>query len=50
MPAYNLESHVAFNDVNPEQYDGLIMPGGCEPEYIRMFNEALNIVIRFLSQ
>jgi protease I len=25
------------------------MPGGCEPEYIRMFNEAKNIVIRFFE-
>lgn len=25
------------------------MPGGCETEYIRMFNEALNIVIRFFD-
>jgi protease I len=49
-PAYNLDSHVAFTDVNPEQFDGLIIPGGRAPEYIRM-NEALpRIVSHFFEK
>ncbi|MFB4165004.1 DJ-1/PfpI family protein [Alteribacillus sp. JSM 102045] len=47
--AYNLESHVAFNDVNPETYDGLIIPGGRAPEYIRMSDEIPKIVSHFFE-
>jgi protease I len=44
-PAYRLQSHAAFADVNASQYDGLIIPGGRAPEYIRM-NIALPDIIR----
>ncbi len=27
-PGYLLESHVAFADVKPEEFDGLLIPGG----------------------
>lgn len=48
--AYNLDSHVAFKDVNPEQFDGLIIPGGRVPEYIRMFDEVPKIVSQFFEE
>src|SRR5699024_8493752 len=35
QPAYGLQSHKAFADIDPSQYDGLIIPGGRAPEYIR---------------
>ncbi|ALS25237.1 MULTISPECIES: DJ-1/PfpI family protein [Paenibacillus] len=44
-PAYGIQSDTAFADVNPAQYDGLIIPGGRAPEYIRM-NEALPKIVR----
>ena len=43
-PAYRIESHVAFEEVKPEEYDGLIIPGGRAPEYIRM-NEHLKPIL-----
>ncbi|GMA48859.1 hypothetical protein GCM10025857_02160 [Alicyclobacillus contaminans] len=30
-PAYLLEAHVAFSDVQPETFDGLILPGDGRP-------------------
>ncbi|PZE21717.1 DJ-1/PfpI family protein [Paenibacillus xerothermodurans] len=44
-PAYNLDSHAALADIDPEQFDGLIIPGGRAPEYIRM-NEAVPAILR----
>lgn len=43
-PAYQLASHLAFAEVNPEEYDGLIIPGGRAPEYIRL-NEHLGPIV-----
>ncbi|WP_139488072.1 DJ-1/PfpI family protein [Brevibacillus dissolubilis] len=43
-PAYRLESHVAFSEVNPSDYDALIIPGGRAPEYIRL-NEYLKPIV-----
>ncbi|MCG3084584.1 DJ-1/PfpI family protein, partial [Anoxybacillus sp. LAT27] len=43
-PAYQLSSHVAFADVKAEEYDGLIIPGGRAPEYIRL-NEHLKPIL-----
>ncbi|REK65266.1 MAG: peptidase [Brevibacillus sp.] len=43
-PAYQLSSHVAFADVRAEEYDGLIIPGGRAPEYIRL-NEHLKPIL-----
>ncbi|UUZ85853.1 DJ-1/PfpI family protein [Paenibacillus sp. P26] len=34
-PGHLLPSHIAFADVEPSDYDGLIIPGGRAPEYIR---------------
>ncbi|WP_421617846.1 DJ-1/PfpI family protein [Brevibacillus sp. TJ4] len=44
-PAYRLQSDISFADVDPTQYDGLIIPGGRAPEYIRM-HEAMPGIIR----
>lgn len=44
-PAYGIESHVAFENVNPAEYDGLIIPGGRAPEYIRL-NPVLPGIVR----
>jgi protease I len=44
-PGYLLESHVSFDEVNPAEFDGLIIPGGRAPEYIRL-NPKLPAIIR----
>lgn len=48
-PAYQLASHVAFSEVNPEEYDALIIPGGRAPEYIRLHEALGGIVAHFLA-
>lgn len=35
-PGYQLDSHLSFAEVRPEEYKGLIIPGGRAPEYIRL--------------
>jgi len=40
----------AFKDVNPEEYDGLIIPGGRAPEYIRLNPDLERIVRHFFEK
>ncbi|MCJ8007094.1 DJ-1/PfpI family protein [Lederbergia wuyishanensis] len=49
-PAYGLDSHVAFADVDPGEYDGLIIPGGRAPEYIRLDESVPAIVRHFFEE
>lgn len=46
-PAYLLDSNLPFADVDPSQYDGLIIPGGRAPEYIRLNENVPRIVKHF---
>jgi len=48
-PGYRLESHLAFEDVEPAQYDGLIIPGGRAPEYIRLDKNIPRILSHFFE-
>lgn len=48
-PAYRLDSHVAFADVNPAEFDALIIPGGRAPEYIRLNQHLKPIVAHFFE-
>ncbi|GAA0492804.1 DJ-1/PfpI family protein [Salinibacillus aidingensis] len=48
--AYKIDSHAAVEDVNPADYDGLIIPGGRAPEYIRMDKKVQEIAAHFLSE
>lgn len=48
-PAHGLTSHIAFEDVNPADYLGLVIPGGRAPEYIRLNPELPRIVQHFLD-
>lgn len=49
-PAYGLDSHIAFADVDPSNYDGLIIPGGRAPEYIRLDENLPTIVRHFFEK
>jgi protease I len=42
---YRIQSHLAFSEVDPDEYDGLVIPGGRAPEYIR-YNEDLKRIVR----
>ena len=48
-PAYGLEANEAFETINPEVYDGLIIPGGRAPEYIRLNEHVPAIVKHFFE-
>lgn len=37
-------STMSYSDVNPADYDGILIPGGWAPDKIRRFPEALDIV------
>jgi protease I len=39
----------AFKDIKPEEYDGLILPGGRAPEYIRMSPDLEPIIRHFFD-
>ncbi len=40
---------LSFKDVKPEEYDGLFIPGGRAPEYIRTYPELEKIVKHFFD-
>jgi protease I len=49
-PGYRfLSVDAAFKDVDPEDFDGLLLPGGRAPEYIRMLPEIEPIVRHFFE-
>ncbi len=45
-PGYRFEADVAFADVDPADYDALVITGGRAPEYIRM-NPAMREIVRY---
>ena len=48
---YGLSTHtdIAFKDVKIEEYDGILIPGGWAPDYLRRFDEVLDFV-RYLDE
>jgi len=48
-PGYQLDSHLAFADVDPSEYAALIIPGGRAPEYIRLNEHVPRIVGHFFT-
>ncbi|KMK75125.1 DJ-1/PfpI family protein [Alkalihalobacillus pseudalcaliphilus] len=48
--AYLIESHTSVDDINPADYDSLIIPGGRAPEYIRMNPKVQEIAAHFLKE
>ena len=49
-PAYQLSSETAFRDVNPEDFVGLVLPGGRAPEYLRYDRNLMAITKSFFEQ
>ena len=47
---YQIKVDVAYKDVNPAEYDGLLIPGGRGPEEIRQYDDALKIVGYFMDK
>jgi protease I len=48
-PWYPLRADAAFDDVNPAEYDGLLLPGGRAPVYLRNFPRCIELIRHFLD-
>ena len=46
-PGHNFTLNATFTEINAEDYDALVIPGGRAPEYIRLNEDVLNIVRHF---
>ncbi len=44
---HNFTLNASFDDVDPASYDGLVIPGGRAPEYLRLNAQVLEIVRHF---
>jgi protease I len=49
-PGHNFTLNATFADVNPEDYDALVIPGGRAPEYLRLDEKVLSIVRHFTER
>ena len=48
-PGYRVAADLALDDVVPEGFDGLVLPGGRAPEYLRNRPKAVAITRHFLE-
>ncbi|TWU27877.1 DJ-1/PfpI family protein [Bythopirellula polymerisocia] len=48
-PGYELNSDIAFRDVDPSEYLALVLPGGRAPEFLRYDQELLGITRHFFE-
>jgi protease I len=46
-PGHRFTLNATFDDVQPEQYDALVIPGGRAPEYLRMNPKVIAVVQHF---
>lgn len=46
---HNFTLNATFDEVSPETYDGLVIPGGRAPEYLRLNDKVLDIVRHFAN-
>jgi len=46
---HNFTLNATFDEVDPAQYDGLVLPGGRAPEYLRLNAKVLKIVRHFME-
>ena len=47
---HNFTLNATFADIRPEEYDGLILPGGRAPEYLRLDPKVLEMVRHFARE
>jgi len=48
-PGHNFALNATFDDIKPEDYDALVIPGGRAPEYLRLNPRVLDIISYFDS-
>lgn len=46
-PGYHLNADIAFKDIRPEEYQGLVISGGRAPEYLRYDPDLMRVVRSF---
>ncbi|MEG9434586.1 DJ-1/PfpI family protein [Edaphobacter sp. HDX4] len=49
-PGHNFVLNATFADIRPEDYDGLVVPGGRAPEYLRLNPRVLEIIRHFAGK
>lgn len=47
-PGHNFALNATFDNIREEDYDGLVIPGGRAPEYIRL-NERVQAIVRYFG-
>jgi protease I len=48
-PGHNFSLNATFAEIDPAAYDGLVIPGGRAPEYLRLNDRVLEIVRHFFT-
>ncbi len=48
-PGHNFGLNATFDDVDPADYDALVLPGGRAPEYIRLNDRVIELVQHFAN-
>jgi protease I len=48
-PGHQFALNAAFDDVRPQNYDALLLPGGRAPEYLRLNSRVLEMVRHFFA-
>src|ERR1700736_3335360 len=43
-PGYKLAADIAFRDIKPEEYSGIVLSGGRAPEYLRYDPDLIRVV------
>lgn len=48
-PGHRFTLNADFDEIDPERYDGLVLPGGRAPEYLRLNPRVLELVRHFID-
>lgn len=49
-PGHTFDLTAAFDEVDPADYDGLVLPGGRAPEYLRTDDDVVEVVRHFFEE
>jgi protease I len=49
-PGHNFHLNATFDEIDPADYDALVVPGGRAPEYLRLNERVLQIVRHFAAE
>jgi protease I len=49
-PGHNFALTATFEEINLKEYDGLVIPGGRAPEYLRLNEDVLSVVRHFAEE